>query len=404
MAAMQKLENPNNLAALLQGGSSLLSLFAPKKTTTGPTSETQQTNLSMEGLDAVLRQILESNQGLASVARGQRNAGLYNSSANTLLTNDLITRAAGEVAKINAPITRTSTGQRTVQEAPLSISKGLGTIAAGTLVNNILKSDTVKNFGSKALDSFLGGGGGSLGGGITAGASGAGGIDVSSIFGGIGSGIGGGSLGSGISLGGSGASIAGGFSPASAAASIFDIFTSDDPGAAAERGIGQAVGGFFGGPIGAAFGGAVAEPVFEVGYDILGGVEQLGGNLVEGVGDLISGVFGGGCFITTATVKLMGKKDDCEELTVLRSFRDSWLKENHPEDIDAYYEIAPKILTALSSMPHAQEILEQTYALYIAPAVEAVKEGENAIAYELYKNMVLMLSKTAGLASKEVTA
>lgn len=398
---MQKLENPNNLAALLQGGSSLLSLFAPKKTTTGPSTETTQTNLSMEGLDAVLRQILESNQGLASVASGQRRAGLYNSSANTLLTNDLITRAAGEVAKINAPQTRTSTGQRTVQEAPLSIGKGLGTIAAGTLVNNILKSDKVKGVIDRGLESFLGGGsGGSLGGGITAGASGAGGLDIGSIFSGA-SGMGS-NLGSGISAGGAGASMAGGFSPASAAASIFDIFTSSDPGAAAERGVGQAVGGFFGGPIGAAFGGAVAEPIFEAGYDILGGVEDIGGSLIEGVGDLVSGVFGGGCFITTATVKLMGKQDDCEELQTLRAFRDGWLKENHPEDIDTYYEVAPKILTALSAMPQAEEILQQVYALYIVPAVEAIKENENGIAYELYRNMVLMLSKTAGLAHKEV--
>ena len=32
-----------------------------------------------------------------------------------------------------------------------------------------------------------------------------------------------------------------------------------------------------------------------------------------------------GCFLTTATVKYMGKPDDCYELTVLRDFRDKYM-------------------------------------------------------------------------------
>lgn len=34
----------------------------------------------------------------------------------------------------------------------------------------------------------------------------------------------------------------------------------------------------------------------------------------------------GGCFVTTACVKMLGLPDDCREMTVLRNFRDSLLK------------------------------------------------------------------------------
>jgi hypothetical protein len=48
---------------------------------------------------AMLKSVLESNQGLASTALGEHSAGLYNSSTNQLLQNDLITRAASQVAQ-----------------------------------------------------------------------------------------------------------------------------------------------------------------------------------------------------------------------------------------------------------------------------------------------------------------
>jgi hypothetical protein len=61
-------------------------------------TDSVQTILSQEAVDHLTRGILESTQGLAAVSSGQKMNGLYDSTANTLLTNDLLSRTAGEVA------------------------------------------------------------------------------------------------------------------------------------------------------------------------------------------------------------------------------------------------------------------------------------------------------------------
>lgn len=89
-------------------------------------SETTNSSISAEGLNDMLKNLLESNQGLAAVSSGQRGAGGYNSSTNTLLINDLMSRAAGQVAQNNKTTTVNSTrtvgartgGSVTAQERP----------------------------------------------------------------------------------------------------------------------------------------------------------------------------------------------------------------------------------------------------------------------------------------------
>lgn len=79
-------------------------------TVTGGTStSTESTTISQEGMTATLNSILSGNQGLAAVSSGQRNAGGYGSSVNTMLTNDLLARAAGEAARQNTTRTVTQT-------------------------------------------------------------------------------------------------------------------------------------------------------------------------------------------------------------------------------------------------------------------------------------------------------
>lgn len=410
--ALQKMERQGGLGNTLQGVSQLLSLFTPQKKTTGGSTETTATNMSMEGLDAVLRQILESTQGLAAVSRGQRNAGIYNSSVNTLLTNDLLTRAAGEVAKINAPTTRTTSPRTDRTEAPLGIPKALALLGTGVLANKLFTgAGSGKSAGIPGM-------GTDLGTGLLKGAKGASGLDLDSMLTSSSSGdfnltdifSSGEStytdgLGSGISFdgfGGTGGAGSSGISAGSAIATLFNLSQSDDKGATLEQAAGGYLGNLVGGPIGGIIGSAIAEPVFEAGYDILGGVKDVGGDLIEGAGDLVSSLTKSiGCYITTATVKLMGKADDCDELTTLRAFRDTWLKENHPEDIQAYYDTAPVILDSISKLPTAEEILKEVYSCYILPAVQAVKEGKNEEAYIIYRSMVLMLSKAAGLSKSE---
>lgn len=67
-------------------------------TTNSGRVDTSQVMLTEKAVDRLISQMMESNQGLAAVSSGKNAAGGYNSTAQTLLTNDLLTRVAGEVA------------------------------------------------------------------------------------------------------------------------------------------------------------------------------------------------------------------------------------------------------------------------------------------------------------------
>jgi hypothetical protein len=94
------------------------------------------------------------------------------------------------------------------------------------------------------------------------------------------------------------------------------------------------------------------------------------------------------CFITTAVCKSQGKPDNCHELEVLRKYRDTWLKENHPGEIDKYYKIAPDIVMAIDDLDNSDEIWNDIYENSIEPCVTYVECGQNKLAYEEYKSMV----------------
>ena len=103
------------------------------------------------------------------------------------------------------------------------------------------------------------------------------------------------------------------------------------------------------------------------------------------------------CFITTAVCKTLNKPDDCTELTKFRYFRDTFMRMT-PEmqaEIEEYYEIAPKICSKIG------EIGEQKAAMKYAsiwenslkPAFDALENGEQQKAYNIYKGMVLGLKR-----------
>lgn len=97
---------------------------------------------------------------------------------------------------------------------------------------------------------------------------------------------------------------------------------------------------------------------------------------------------GGGCFITTATCEFFGKKDDCEELTVFRNFRDTWLKETNPEIIEEYYQIAPGIVKEINTDNDAEEIYKSIWFSYLQPTYKLILAGDNEGAMNLYSDMV----------------
>ena len=104
-------------------------------TTTGGT-KTTQTKLDQNTVNGLLKSALESNQGLASVTQGQVGAGLYNSSTNTMLTNDLLSRLTTDIAAKSAPTTVTSTPTKTVQSTPGLGTAGMLGLGAVSLLKN----------------------------------------------------------------------------------------------------------------------------------------------------------------------------------------------------------------------------------------------------------------------------
>lgn len=130
-------QNANLITALAGLPKTLFGSSTRTTTTTTPSSQTEQTMLSKEAIDSLLKGILEGTTGrpgLASIVSGQRTAGLYNSAVNTLLVNDLLARAAGEVATKAAPRVVTSTGGVTTRQEQvpgMDLGKTLGLVALG---------------------------------------------------------------------------------------------------------------------------------------------------------------------------------------------------------------------------------------------------------------------------------
>lgn len=102
-----------------------------------------------------------------------------------------------------------------------------------------------------------------------------------------------------------------------------------------------------------------------------------------------------GCFLTSACVEAKGLTDDCHELTVLRQFRDGYLKAQPCGqcEINEYYHIAPVIVERIKALPNANEILEQIYIELVRPCVELIEKGNNESAHDSYRRYVLSLTQ-----------
>ena len=106
-------------------------------TTSGGTTVTNE-GLDQAGMNAMLTNALGSSTGLAAVSSGQRAAGGYGSSVNTMLTNDLLTRTAGQIAAANKTTT-TTTPDKTVQTGGATVAgtaKSAGFLAALQQLSN----------------------------------------------------------------------------------------------------------------------------------------------------------------------------------------------------------------------------------------------------------------------------
>lgn len=102
-----------------------------------------------------------------------------------------------------------------------------------------------------------------------------------------------------------------------------------------------------------------------------------------------------GCYLTSACVEAKGLPDNCRELTVLREFRDGYMRNTvkGPESICEYYHIAPMIVEKIKQLPNALEIFETIYNELVIPCVTLIDAERNEEAYEIYRNYTRFLQK-----------
>ncbi|MBR3059843.1 MAG: hypothetical protein IKG89_04445 [Oscillospiraceae bacterium] len=97
-----------------------------------------------------------------------------------------------------------------------------------------------------------------------------------------------------------------------------------------------------------------------------------------------------GCFLTSACVEAKGLPDDCHELTVLRRFREGYLR-SLPEGRDAmaeYYFVAPQIVSEIQKRADSVAVFDSIYEKLVKPCVDMIECGENEGAYRLYRDTV----------------
>lgn len=90
-------------------------LFRGKTSSTNNTKQinlatTTEEDVSDEKAKALLQQLLSGINGLAAVSSGQKSAGIYDSTTNMQLTNDLLARSTADIAALSKKTTQVQSG------------------------------------------------------------------------------------------------------------------------------------------------------------------------------------------------------------------------------------------------------------------------------------------------------
>ncbi len=99
------------------------------------------------------------------------------------------------------------------------------------------------------------------------------------------------------------------------------------------------------------------------------------------------------CYLTTACMRHFQENfdDNCEELNILRWFRDKFVSK---EDIKNYYIVAPIIVEEIEKLENNDEIYNYIYKKVVRASVQAIKRKDYAFAYTRYKSSVKALEET----------
>ncbi len=100
-----------------------------------------------------------------------------------------------------------------------------------------------------------------------------------------------------------------------------------------------------------------------------------------------------GCFLTTATCRVMGFEDDCDVLQAYRKYRDNILLSDSDgfSIIQEYYRIAPNIIKQIDAQPNSYEIYKKMWDNYLSVGYKLLQEKKYTDAKQLYIKLVTEL-------------
>lgn len=101
------------------------------------------------------------------------------------------------------------------------------------------------------------------------------------------------------------------------------------------------------------------------------------------------------CYVTTAVCRNLNKGEDCEELRIIKAFRDGYLSSTKEglALIDEYYDIAPTLVKRIAKDSDAREKYIWLWNTYLAPCVEYIRNGQPENCKETYCSMMEVLRK-----------
>lgn len=143
----------------------ILNLFRPPGgSTITDSGSTTTTSVDSNTVNTTIQQLLDGTSGLASLSQGEKSSGVYNSTTKQLLTNDLLSRAAGVASSLNKTVTTTPSVKSVNPSSQLSPGSTIATGLAGSLASSLL-GPTIKglskklgtdDLGNKLAESILG--------------------------------------------------------------------------------------------------------------------------------------------------------------------------------------------------------------------------------------------------------
>lgn len=154
MAAADQLTALMNLIGNVQGKS--------QTTKTSGGTQTTQTNVSDQGIQEILNQILSGSGGVKTIGTAARKSGLYNSTTEEQLLGELYATAANKAELARTPtVTTTAPTTQTTKAEGTGVAPLLGTLGGAFLASQAI------NIGSKVLSPLVESGANSIGSAIT---------------------------------------------------------------------------------------------------------------------------------------------------------------------------------------------------------------------------------------------